>query len=192
MIEDGNMANASTGSMVVLTMDVILLVTCAIIHVTATFLYKYEVVNFARQYVYEERTGSMNNRRRNILFDKSFLSIHRNDSFESPEEVQNVYVPVVYFTVNSLIVVGGCFVLYYVHIYFKTKHNFWMLIALFFGNQGLVIPTIMIYKYASFRTYLERQFLPIKDVISSFGISTRVCRRRRDTRVHNLDDETLP
>ena len=184
------MENASTGSMIILTMDVILLVACAIIHMTATCLHKYEGAKLAQKYMYEERTGSMQNKRGFIFFNKSFLHDTKNDSSESYDGVQKDDGLIVCFIINSLIVVGGCTVLYYVHIYFKTKQSFWVMIVLFFGNQGVVIPTIMIYKYESFRVYLKRQIQPIKDLLSRFSTSTRVC-CRRDTRIHNMDDEVV-
>ena len=191
MIKEGNMENASLESMVILTMDVILLVICAIIHITATFMHKYEGAKIAQRYTHEERTGQMSNRRGTITFKLCFLNANQNDSFEISDGVQNAYAPVAYFTLNSLIVVGGFVGLYYVHIYFKTKQQFWLMIALFFGNQGVIIPAIMIYKYASFRVYLKRQFLAIKDNIPRFKISCGAF-RRRDGRVHNLNNEALP
>ena len=191
MILEGNMKNASKGSMVILTMDVILLVTCAIIHMTATCLHRYEGAKLAQKYMYEERTGNMKNPGGIIFFNKYFPHETKNDSFDNSESIQKDYGAIVCFIVNSLIVVGGCTVMYYVHIYFKTKLSFWAMIVFFFGNQGVVIPTIMIYRYASFRVYLKRQFQPIIEVISNFSTFIRVC-RRRDTRVHNMDDEALP
>ena len=191
MIEDGNMENLSTGSKVILTMDIILLLTCAIIHITGTFLHKYEGAKLARKYMYEERSESMGNRRGMLFFNKCFLHETQNDSFNTSYNFQRDYVPVICSVVNSFVILGGITVLCYVPIYFMTKQIFWAMIALFIGNQGVVIPMLIIYKNASFRVYLKRMFLPIKELMSSFIISTRVC-RRRDARVHNLDDLALP
>ena len=192
MIKEGTLENASLESMVIFTMDAILLVTCAIIHITATFMHKYEGAKIAQRYMNEERTETISNRIGRMIFKQSFLNANQNYSSEISDGVQNAYGPVVYFTVNSLIIVCGFVALYYVQTYFKTKQRFWLMIALFFGNHGVVIPMIMIYKYDSFRVYLKRQSQAIKDVILRFSISPRVVCRRRNRRVHNLDDEALP
>ena len=185
------MENAPTGSMVILAMDVILLVTCAVIHITATCLHKYEGAKLAQRYMIEDITGRRDNKRFIIFFIQSFVHESKNDSFAGSDTAQKDYGPIVCFIANSIIIIGVFIALYYVHIYFKTKQSFWLMIVLFFGNQGVVIPMIIIYKYASFRAYLKRQIELIKDVMSCFRLPTRLC-HRRDIRVHNLDDEALP
>ena len=133
----------------------------------------------------------MSRRIRNIIFKQFSLNANQHDSLEISDGVQNAYGPVLYFTINSFIICGGFIALYYAQTYFEMKQRFWLIIALCFGNHGVVIPMIMIYKYDPFKMYLKRQFNSTKDVIPWFSISPQVC-CRRDRRVQNLDDETLP
>ena len=148
MIRDGNLDNAPTGSIVILTFDISILIFCGFIHITATILHKYQEFKFVQRYEYQETEGTRTGENINIV--KCFINCYNYDY-----DPINTCGVVVSFIINGLVIIFGCIFIYHLQPFFSTesrKGSFWVIILLFIGNQGVIIPMLVIFKYTELLT----------------------------------------
>ena len=189
MIRDGNLDNAPTGSIVILTFDISILIFCGFIHITATILHKYQEFKFVQRYEYQETEGTRTGRNVNIV--KCFINCYNYDY-----DPINTCGVVVSFIINGLVIILGCIFIYHLQPFFSTesrKGSFWVIILLFIGNQGVIIPMLVIFKYASLKISILRCLRNFIDLVCIKLKSqwSFLCRCRRNTRVQNSSNDNI-
>ena len=155
MIKDGNLNNAPISSMVILTFDIGVLIFCGILHISASMLQKYQELRFIQKYEYQgsDATRTENNNR----VTKCLIFCCKNDT-----EPINISGVVICFLMNALFIIFGCIFVYHLQPYFNTDCSFWAIILLFITNQGVIIPILIVLKYASLKVIIVRSLQNLK------------------------------
>ena len=189
MIKDGDLNSAPAGSIVILTFDITILIFCGFIHITATILHKYQEFQFAKRYEYREQDGTGTKKNVNIL--KCLVQCQNNDS--DPISICGV---VICFIINALVIIFGCIFIYHLQPFFSSesrKSSFWVIIVFFIGNQGVIIPIAVIFKYASLKVSILRSLRNFIDILYN-QLKLKcifLCRYRRSTRVQNQPNDIV-
>ena len=180
MIKDGNLEKAPTGSMVILTFDICILIFCAFIHVSATVYNEFREFKFVERY--EQRGHASFRSDNNVNLRKYYGCFCSNDTDPS-----NICWVVVCFLVNALVIILGCVFIYQLQPFFSKQYSFWAIILLFIANQGVLIPLAIIFKYPTLKIIVIRYLHNFKDQIySPLNIRRNFLYfLRRGQRVHN-------
>ena len=163
-----NISNVPTGSMVLLTLEITLLVLSGILHATATFFHLYGESRLAARYL--------------------------NDSTTVRSDVHTILGPVICYIVTALVsIVGFASFVMYPH-YAPFKPTFWIMITLFIGIQGAGIPFLLIYRYEAPKVYLKRRYQPLQLTLVDWiaNASATLRRIKRGTQVQDASDNPQP